>query len=845
FGFEKSAEETLRGTMCNAVYETMKSHNRFFSIEPKTGKREYYAAIMAHSLAPRESMFSFFDFLSDFYANNLRGAIVKGDPALAAMPDEMQRLFEDCPEDPGAAVLKGRYSGLLTGLAVLLRKRPIFFRNFAGDILEKLDRLYSGGRIENRTYLDELLNCWFHKKTSVPAGSLRAAKLPIAMEYGDIRPFYEVANSGAVELVIPDFRLKRESSRSPDVFAEIVCGGGFSREPLGIYGDEFSWSAEGRRISLFAMSDFASRKDLRIRVKILMDGRTVYDSKTSLFREVIAFKGYGELPVQNIGTGIFSFFTTGDRELSFERSGDDRIVSSASGQMRAVKFSERFGLILDGHIVCSDFKDESVEILISPNPSDEVTYLSGGGEYKVYSGDVSVTARVPKEHDLGRYAFRVNGRIYPFRESGAGGPDGTVNCVIDAADDMIRDGFLDIVVADTERTAEEVCRFCCYVIKDLRIAFDRPYYFGGADGTARIEHNGGQTEFGVGEGEYKLIPFGDGDLKIKIPIAAWRMEPPLPDGETSESGMTVWRGNITEEARVVVVCPEKITCKLRIGEQIIECAKRERGSAVFDIGAYAAHSDFTRDEDVIPVQLLLDGEYDSSCHDLFSICLRETFGENPRFEMRDGTLTLKNPAAFIGPDDAKLEYLFKGRKSGTYEISALETVISNRCELPHGNYHYKVFSLSDGLFQAERKMIRTGSCILGDVDIFHFDNKLLEIKRVRAGFKEFFILPIYVENLEFAETKERYDDGVAYPVYSGTCYYLNRDDQKIYFADSFNPVQVVIINGRDICLYKQDGSKPYLIYESRHKIIEALPENVSGLISYVPDFYEYEALEGH
>jgi hypothetical protein len=192
-----------------------------------------------------------------------------------------------------------------------------------------------------------------------------------------------------------------------------------------------------------------------------------------------------------------------------------------------------------------------------------------------------------------------------------------------------------------------------------------------------------------------------------------------------------------------------------------------------------------------------------------------------------------------------LEYFFRGRENGAYEIDARNAVISDDCTLPHGSYHYRVFSLSGGLSPADKKVVCSGSCILGDVDIFHFDNKLLEIKRVRAGFKEFFILPIYIENLEFAETKEKYKDGVAYPIYRGRCYYLNRDDQKVYFSEGFNPVQVVIINGRDICLYRQDGSKPYLVYESRHKIIDSLPENVNGLISYVPDFYEYEALEGH
>jgi len=54
--------------------------------------------------------------------------------------------------------------------------------------------------------------------------------------------------------------------------------------------------------------------------------------------------------------------------------------------------------------------------------------------------------------------------------------------------------------------------------------------------------------------------------------------------------------------------------------------------------------------------------------------------------------------------------------------------------------------------------------------------------------------------------------------------------------------QIVIINGRDICLYKNDGDKPYLIYESRHKITSSKPTDGSSVVYYVPDFYEYEAL---
>jgi len=235
---------------------------------------------------------------------------------------------------------------------------------------------------------------------------------------------------------------------------------------------------------------------------------------------------------------------------------------------------------------------------------------------------------------------------------------------------------------------------------------------------------------------------------------------------------------------------------------------------------------------------------ESSSHPLFPVCRRETFAEAPRFEMQDGGLTLKNPWAFVGPRGAMMEYSFRGRMNESYVVEAGATVISANCGLPHGRYDYSILSYSDVEPWRWKNVIYSGSCILGDADVFHFDKKLLEIRRVRTGFREFLIPPVYVENLEFVGTGTLFFDGVPYPVYSGTCYYVNRDDEKIYFGEDFNPVRMVIINGRDICLYKRDGEKPYLIYESRHKMAASKPEPGSGIPFSVPDFCEYEVLDG-
>jgi hypothetical protein len=419
-----------------------------------------------------------------------------------------------------------------------------------------------------------------------------------------------------------------------------------------------------------------------------------------------------------------------------------------------------------------------------------------------------------------------------------------IECVLGVEGEMIRDHILDIAVIE-DGSARELCRRSFCVAENLLVAFDRPYYFAGDDGTARVECGAMRAESPIGADEYVFVPFGEGDMKVKVPIVSWRLEPQPASVNMKESG-AVWHGDIARGTRLVAVCPGDVGCRLRVGGKMMECERLGNGEVVFDLGSLLESDEFGRDEEIVQAELVLDGEGDNSSRALFPVCLRETFGETPRFEMRDRILSLKNPWAFVGPSSSQLEFSFKGREGESYRAMSGESVLSGDCDLPHGNYQYRVFLLPDGESPDDgKKMIYSGACLLGDVDIFHFDNKLLEIRRVRSGFKEFFILPIYVENLEFVETKARYDDGVAYPIYSGVCYYLNREDEKVYFGDDFNPVQVVIINGRDVCLYRNDGSKPCLIYESRHKITSTKPDSASGIISYVPDFYEYEALEGN
>jgi hypothetical protein len=845
-GFDKDARESLYATMCNAVFETMKSHHRFFLQDRKTNKREFYSTIMAHALATRDSTYALFDFLFDFYWENLRGRVIKGDSAVGVMASELRKRFDE-NDEPRNVLLKGKYSGIHAGLAAIIVKRPNFFRKLAEEILMKIDRLAAGSRLENATYLDELLNSWSGQRSSLDiarAAPRRGPKLPLAVAYDEIRPRYEVADSNSVNLVIPSARLDAEPP-GMDAAAEITCGESRYVEALRVYGDEFARTIDEKRIAVSDLSRFASSRDLMIKVMITAGGKPIYSSGTSLYRDIIVFRGEDEIPLQSVGKGLYSIFSSSDRYLSFDESADDRVVPAHAGQMRAVKFEEKCGVAVDGRLVHAGSGKDSLDVVISAEPCREATFLRRGSEYAIYTERFSVTVRLPERQDLGRYAFKLGGSEIPFRKCVVRHFDGMAECAIEATPDVSRGGIFDAAVTDGGQGGKEVLRICCCLIEGLGVSFDRPYYFEDAHGgTVGIDTDSRRIEWPLGSGESVIVPFEDGDLKIKVPLVFWRTVPSLWDAG-KENRVMQWHASIPPETKLEVMCPDEVACKLKMGDNTIECAARENGLVVFNLGESLRSAEFGRDEEIVQAELLLESADDNSSRELFPICLKETFEDIPKFEMRDGVLSLKNHWAFVGPSDGRLEYSFKGRVGESYVVRAGDSVISPRCGLPHGNYQYRVLTLSGDETAPEKKVIMSGSCILGDVDIFHFDNKLLEIRRVRAGFKEFFIQPVYVESLEFVETRAQYDDGVYYPVYGGVCYSINRDDQKVYFGDDFNPVQIVIINGRDICLYKKNGGKPCLIYDSRHKIVAETPDPKSGMVHYIPDFYEYDALDGN
>jgi hypothetical protein len=392
------------------------------------------------------------------------------------------------------------------------------------------------------------------------------------------------------------------------------------------------------------------------------------------------------------------------------------------------------------------------------------------------------------------------------------------------------------------------------MIRGLLINFDRPYYLKNASGGSIIFASDSQPkrELLLGKEQNALLSFDEGNIKVALPIVRWFIEPQGDDEE--EILRTIWYGKFSKDSRIIVSCPNNVSCKINLGENALDYMMTASGEIIFDLGRRVLKMATSVYGELQPVELIVEYMSEVSRVEIFNIRFHETYEVPPQFEMTNRVLSVRNPYAFVGPEDAILEYHFQGSKGdASFKVCAGESVITDSCFFEDGKYQYTISGIPDNYFTT-RNQIYSGSTVLGDVNVFRFDKKVLEIKKVRVGFRDFVIMPIFIERLEFVGTGVRYNDGIRYPIYQGQCFYRNYKDEKVPFADKaqehygkrksykVNPIQVVFINDGEICLHTQSGDGLYLMFDSEFRITDIEYNEYNRSRYYNPEFYEYSVV---
>ncbi|MDR2089087.1 MAG: hypothetical protein LBP73_07000 [Clostridiales Family XIII bacterium] len=833
--FKMADSSKLRHVLMDCIDEGLSRNKKLFVF---TKRHEYYATVMTHALATEKGVLAYFDFLFEFYKNNLRFVFVNDDVAVSRLISVLKmKLDEENAEITDK--LSSYFYKTQICVRTLIKQTPGYAAVCTEEILSKIDAFWSGHSVKKETYLDNLLSQWFSDKLLMIDAQMRvrkdrkAMRLRVAMSFDQIRPTY-VLEEKVPAICIPCTRLKQSDAASPTL--KITCGAKEKVFALDCFGDRFGKSIDEKTIPLSALAKFESESDMQINVKILLGGETVYDSDKTLCRSAVIFCGGKELSAQNITQGEFQLFTSKNNVVDIEHC-DDCAEIGSFGQLLTFSLENGFMIRVNGTILCRDSEQREIQISYKNKPFAGAIYKSNGDAYAIFKDPPEPDVFLPKGHLRKQYSFMLNGAIVDSRciEEDAATPD-HLSLRVDAS--RLRTHANKFTIYDLKNKKNLHSLLFC-AIPNFSLTFDRRYYTKNQIGCGELIADDYCKSFECGKAETEAFAFCDGQIEVTTPRVVWEID----NGTQTEAWEgNVWYETIRQQARIIVKYPRELEVAAYAGNDKIAAVKKH-GTAEFDLGNHICGISSTQ-RNPLSVSLEIKADHPSKTS-LFQVVFSACFVTPPRFKLQKNQLRILNPNDYVGPAEIELAYTF------VYEpmISVQKyckpvgsAILSDDCNLQRGMYKVIVSYETTGIFKKERKTVFEGSCFLEGAKPaspnFFVEKKIKAsspkgIPNLKSYFhkKIIFIHAFWRNNtlynltdewrisivnlrfLFFLRTLDRHGRIGEYPMYRGEAIFVNPSNK----LRKSGTIRVLILNKRELYI-KYHRKSPFgapLTYEYR------------------------------
>ena len=285
----------------SSLENSLKRNDRLF-LEDANG-RAFKSTAVVHALSTKKSWMALFDFLFDFYKNNLDWKLIPGDPLLELMIRALQKkLAGDTDEDSELNISSHVYS-FQEGIRKLILFRPIFTRQLFEKLIGKIDALINAEEMPVKTYEEQLCEEWFKEKIISIANTKKTerqktdSQREIAIDYSRIRAKYILKKEDTVQLVLPDIRLKREDIQRASL-SIYYQNSVVHQQNLSWYGNELGKTLNGISVTLPELN--GDLESIELHIQIICDTETIYDSEETLNRQFVMFDSGNEVNVAQI-----------------------------------------------------------------------------------------------------------------------------------------------------------------------------------------------------------------------------------------------------------------------------------------------------------------------------------------------------------------------------------------------------------------------------------------------------------------------------------------------------------------------------------------------------------------
>ena len=822
FGYRNSGNE-VREVLCRCVEDSMKQRKRLF-LSDANGNL-YKGTIMVHAMATKKSWMYLFDFLFDFYKNNLNWTYMENDPSVGQMVRALSRKLDDstpASKDEEISISSEVYR-FQEGIRKLVLYRPKYAEKMFGRLIKRLDEIIKQEDGPTRTYEEVLAEEWISKKMQkiLESETKRTRSMEakdVAISYDRIRVSYQLENETEVKIVLPDIRLKEEDigNITLQIFYEnnLVATKGLS-----FYGNELGRTVQGKKIDLKECQRLSGAKTFDFTVKIKCEDTLIYDSENTLYRNCLVFDKKLEVNPASCTKGNYTIIIPGGDNLEVENA-QVNVISEDNryGNYYYVQFESDFVFSFHNEILAIDNISNEVVRVILPNVRRDLFFIRDGLQYRVASACDNIRIIMGEDDIQGKYVILLNGKRISFSELNSS-KNGT-NTIYELPINMDKnEEACKIQILDINRN-KLVLNDQFIIAENVLFEFNRLIYYSEKDyENASLTYSfSGMSPESIQvtkEDERISIPFANGEFVFAVPTLK------IYDTMNHQWGANIqhWIGDISSETFIRVDNPDGIRVKLYLGDYDIPI----ENDGSYGLGNVVHGLDRNESNDFILKVIAYVDDVKYASYKLGNIVVEEQFSFQPKIKVENDKLLWDRGYGFIGRNDTVFKIRISSEKgySEIFNLNINEELIADGYNLELGEYKYQILKESGNIFMPSEELVTEGVFFVGDINELRFLHHRIMIDKLSFydldsnKVMQTDIGKIYIDNLKYIGTESVSDDGEL-PIYIGTVFYENKNGVRKEYSDKnevtesgtlmkVNPVRVALLNDSVLSLVDSDG----------------------------------------
>ena len=500
--------------------------------------KQYYATMLAHAFAPQKSVESFLDLCWNLYSVDMNFTYTENDDTFELVAEELKKTFLKQKSLEDDIKLGSNVYSLRAGLKGMAIDSPREMVNQIENTISLIDRAFSGEVLDSDQYFSFVIcNWWSEKEKNFGIARPRRKAYERAItDYSAIRPKYE-CNAKQICLYIPSIRLKNNYYDTPVL--RIYQGDKLvTQQGMRTFGTGITMATKELHIPISELISENGAIDYTLEISHCDE--VIYNSRTSLFREYILFRGNREISQEECLPGNYVLFAPRFDDFSVYPAE----IRSIPGEPDLYTFHSQEGEMLQNSKQTVFFVHEKQkrDIWIVADRKNNVKFIHEGDEYIVIDGELKIVVRT--DIDITKYGVRYESSDFRLKD---------FTCV-ENEEYRVFSITEPLNVCEPQkisvfRYADNKIEASYSVVKfnHISITYDRQLYFD-EDSLGKVrfrtEKYDKSVSFDIAQGDID-IPFDDGNIVLSPPVLRWR----IGDGDFSIRYGENLRAVISEKPR--------------------------------------------------------------------------------------------------------------------------------------------------------------------------------------------------------------------------------------------------------------------------------------------------------